>query len=196
MENRCYLPLALFSLCVVFGLSEAKIGEPRTHNEGAENGNSSGLPELRGSRQKTNPNCREWKNETCAVCGIDSASNLSLKNKTKSPVLLCRDMRPGPARLEMTMHAEPAISGLWEVELGLGYQTAVRSECPHQFIASNHPPLKSAYEVGPINIESEIPPDGIIQALACVGLSSARVSGEGKETGASLKVFTLRVVSE
>ena len=170
--------------------SEIKVKKPAAHREGPV------LAQSRDSRQKTNPNCLEWKNETCTLCGIDSALALALKNKTKTPVLLCRQMKPGPARLEMRAHAEPAISGLWEVEFGLGYQTAARSECPHQFIASNHPPLKLAYEVGPISIESEIPPDGMIQALACVGLSSAQVSNEGKETGASLRVYTLRVVSE
>jgi hypothetical protein len=105
-------------------------------------------------------------------------------------------MKPGRARLEMTTHAEPTIPGLWEVEFGLGYQTSARNECPHQFIASNYPPLRKAYEVGPISIESEIPPDGLIEALACVGLSSARAGDEGKETGASLKVSRLLVVSE
>src|SRR5215475_9034517 len=196
MENRSFLPLALLSLCAVSGLSEVSIGEPRTHSAGAKNGAAPMVAELHDSRQKTNPSCRQWKGETCTVCGIDSPSSFLLKNKTKTPVLLCRDMKPGPARLEMTSHAEPAISGLWEVEFGLGYQTALRSECPHQFIASSNPPLKPAYEVGPINIKSEIPPDGMIQALACVGLSSAQVRKEGKETGASIKVFTLRVVSE
>jgi hypothetical protein len=36
----------------------------------------------------------------------------------------------------------------------------------------------------------------MIEALACVGLSSARVGGEGKETGVSLRVSGLRIVSE
>jgi hypothetical protein len=105
-------------------------------------------------------------------------------------------MKPGPARVVLMAHAEPAIPGLWEVEFGLGYQTSARSECPHQFIASNNPPLKMAYEVGPITIESEIPADGTIQTLACLGLSSVRVGQEGKETGASLRVLKLQVVSE
>jgi len=96
----------------------------------------------------------------------------------------------------MVTHAEPALPGPWEVEFGLGYQTSARNECPHQFIASNNPPLKTAYEVGPISIEAEIPPDGAIETLACVGLSSARVGEGGKETGALLKVFKLRIVSE
>jgi hypothetical protein len=96
----------------------------------------------------------------------------------------------------MQTHAEPEIAGVWEVELGLGYQTARRAECPHQFIASDHPPLKNAYEIGPTSIEGEVPPDGTIQVLACVGLSSARVGREGKETGASLRISNLRVVSE
>jgi len=145
---------------------------------------------------KANPTCREWKNEACTVCGIDSAIDISLKNKTKTPILLCREMKPGPAKVVMLTHAGPAIPGVWEVELGLGYRTSTRVECPHQFVASSNPPLKNAYEVGPITIEGEIPSDGIIQALACIGLSSARVGREGKATGASLRVFDLRVVSE
>lgn len=147
-------------------------------------------------QRKGDPNCREWKNQVCTVCGIDSAVDISLKNKTKTPLLLCADMKPGPAKLVMRTHAEPAILGVWELEFGLGYQTSTRVECPHQFIASNNPPLKNGYEIGPITIESEIPLDGTIHALACVGLSSARIGPEGKETGASLRVFDLRVVSQ
>ena len=147
-------------------------------------------------QQTSNANCLEWKNEACTVCGLHSTLQISVKNKTKTPVLLCRGMKPGPAKLVMSTHAEPAIPGVWEVEFGLGYQTSARAECPHQFIASNNPPLKNAYEVGPIKIEAEIPADGTIQALACVGLSSARVGREGEETGASLRVLDLRVVSE
>jgi hypothetical protein len=146
--------------------------------------------------ERVKPNCLEWKNGACTACGIVSAVDISVKHKTKTPVLLCRDMKPGPAKVIMVTHAEPAISGLWEVEFGLGYHTSTKDECPHQFIASSNPPLKAAYEIGPITIEGEIPADGMIQALACVGLSSARVGGEGKETGASLRIFRLRVVSE
>jgi len=130
------------------------------------------------------------------VCAIDATLNISVKNKTKTALLRCRDMKPGPARVVMVTHAEPALSGLWEVEFGLGYQTSTRNECPHQFIASNSPPLKTAYEIGPISIETEIPPDGSIETLVCVGLSSARAGEEAKETGASLKISTLRIVSE
>ena len=146
--------------------------------------------------KSANPNCREWKKDACTVCGIDSTIDLSVQNKTKTPILECRDMKPGPAKVMMLTHAEPTIPGVWQVEFGLGYQTSVKQECPHQFIASNNPPLKAAYEVGPVTIAAEIPPDGMIQPLACVGLSSARVGAEGKETGASLRVFKLRVVSE
>ena len=191
MQNRFFLFVALMSLCAVGGV----ISEAGQTWERLGGGGRSALSGLNATTQRANQNCREWKKDTCAVCGLDSI-NLLLRNKTKTPVLLCRDMKPGPARVEMTTYAEPAIPGLWEVELGLGYQTSARSECPHQFIASNHPPLKAAYEVGLIGLESEIPPDGVIRVLACVGLSSARVSEEGKETGASLKVSTLRVVSE
>ena len=146
--------------------------------------------------KKASPNCQESKDGVCTVCAIDSAVDVSVQNKTKTPILLCRNMKPGPARVVMTTHAEPAIPGVWEVEFGLGYKTATRSECPHQFIASNNPPLKTAYQVGPITIEGEIPPDGTIQALACVGLSSAQVGTEGKESGASLRISELRVISE
>jgi hypothetical protein len=151
---------------------------------------------VQSRKESTNPNCLEWNNGACTVCGIDTTINVSAKNKTKTPMLLCRDMKPGPVKLVMVAHAEPAISGLWEVEFGLGYQTSARNECPHQFIASNNPPLKKAYEVGPLTIEGVIPADGIIRALACVGLSSARVGEEGREAGASLKVSDLRIVSE
>lgn len=154
------------------------------------------VQEKRVTAQRSNPNCREWNDEGCTACGVDEVLNISVKNKTKTPLLLCRNMKPGPARVVMITHAEPATAGLWEVEFGLGYQTSVRSECPHQFIASNSPPLRLAYDVGPISVESEIPLDGTIQTLACVGLSSARVGKEGKETGASLKVTKLLVVSE
>ena len=154
------------------------------------------IPETRLAKQRANPNCLEWKGEACTVCGVGSAITISVKHKTKTPLVLCRDMKPGPARVVLMAHAEPAIPGLWEVEFGLGYQTSARSECPHQFIASINPPLKMAYEVGPITIESEIPADGTIQTLACLGLSSVRVGQEGKETGASLRVLKLQVVSE
>jgi hypothetical protein len=132
----------------------------------------------------------------CVDCGIDVTTQTSLPNKTKTPLLTCRDMKPGPARLVMETLAEPAISGLWEVEFGLGYKTSAREECPHQFIASNNPPLRPAYEIGPISIESEIPADGVIQVMLCVGLSSAQVGREGRETGASLKISRLNVVSQ
>lgn len=189
MGNRRFLFLALLSLCTA-GAELARAGRgqkvlPVKEHEFAQ------LP-----GQGVNPNCKEWKGEACTVCGIDSTIDISLKNKTKTPIFLCRDMKPGPARVAMTTHAEPSISGLWEVEFGLGYRTSARHECPHQFIASNNPPLKTAYEVGPITIEGDIPSDGMIQAVACVGLSSVRVGGEGKETGASLRISTLRVVSE
>jgi hypothetical protein len=146
--------------------------------------------------KSANPNCREWKKDACTACGIDTTIDLSVQNKTKTPILVCRDMKPGPAKVLMLTHAEPTIPGVWQVEFGLGYQTSAREECPHQLIASNNPPLKAAYEVGPVTIEAEIPPDGMIRALACVGLSSVRVGSEETETGASLRVFKLRVFSE
>ena len=175
MKNQYFPFLALLSLCAA--------GAELTDVDGRQ-----------PSKQNANPKCLEWKEGACMVCGLNSTVNISLKNKTRTPMLLCRDMKPGPVRVEMVTHAEPTIPGLWEVEFGLGYQTSARSDCPHQFIASNNPPLKTAYEIGPVSIESEIPPDGTIQTLACVGLSSARVGGEGIETGASLRVFKLQVI--
>ena len=170
--------------------------EPELKEPGASAEPASRLAEFPAVHTGANPDCLEWKGEACTVCGIRSVRNFSVPNRTKTPLLLCRGMKPGPSRVVMVTHAEPALPGLWEVEFGLGYQTSARNECPHQFIASNNPPLKTAYEVGPISIEAEIPPDGTIETLACVGLSSARVGEEGKETGALLKVFKLRIVSE
>jgi hypothetical protein len=188
VDDRRFFCLALLLLCA------AKGGFAQTQRRMA------GFPfipaEIQLPKEEANPNCKEWKNKACRVCGIEATIDISVKNKTKTPTLLCRDMKPGPARVVMVTHVEPTILGLWEVEFGLGYKTATRAECPHQFIASNHPPLKTAYEVGPVTIEAEIPPDGMIQALACVGLSSARVAGEGKETSASLRIFKLCVISE
>ena len=148
------------------------------------------------NKEKSDANCRKWESGACTICGIDSPVKISLESKTKTPILLCRDIRPGPAKLMMEAHAEPAIPGVWEVEFGLGYQTSLRAECSHQFIASEHLPLKNAYDMGPITIEGEIPADGTIQALACVGLSSARTGREAKEAGAVLRISSLLVVSE
>src|SRR5215471_17082358 len=175
----------------VRGAKEPELKEPVASAEPV-----SRLAEFPAVHTGTNPDCLEWKGEACTVCGIRSVRNFSVPNRTKTPLLLCRGMKPGPSRVVMVTHAEPALPGPWEVEFGLGYQTSARNECPHQFIASNNPPLKTAYEVGPISIEAEIPPDGTIETLACVGLSSARVGEGGKETGALLKVFKLRIVSE
>lgn len=188
MDKQRFFGLALLLLCA------AKGGFAQTHRLIA--GISVIPAEIQRPQEEANPNCKEWKDKACRVCSIEATLDISVKNKRKTPILLCRDMKPGPARVVMVTHAEPAIPGLWEVEFGLGYKTATRAECPHQFIASNNPPLKTAYEVGPVTIEGEIPPDGMIQALACVGLSSARVAGEGKETSVSLRIFKLCVISE
>jgi hypothetical protein len=148
--------------------------------------------------QGANPSSHCLKREAnlCVECSIEVTTEISIPNKTRTPLPACRDMKPGPARLMMETIAEPVIAGLWEVEFGLGYKTSAREECPHQFIASEHPPLRRAYEVGPVTIEGEIPPDGVIQGLLCVGLSSAQAGGEGRETSASLKISRLRVVSQ
>jgi hypothetical protein len=152
-------------------------------------------PELSFS-QKLSAHCMKREGNFCTSCGIDIAAATTISNKTKTPLLDCRNMKPGPAELVMETHAEPVIPGLWEVEFGLGYKTSAREECPHQFIASNHPPLGPVYEIGPIAIKSEIPSDGVIQVLACVGLSSAQARREGSETGASLKISRMQVVSQ
>ncbi len=146
--------------------------------------------------QKPTSQCVKHEGHFCVDCGIDVTAEISIPNKTKTPLPACHDMKPGPARLMMETHAEPVIPGLWEVEFGLGYKTSAREECPHQFIASNHPPLRPAYEIGPVTIESEIPADGVIQGMLCVGLSSAQVGREGRETGASLKISRFTVVSQ
>ena len=202
MNNRRFFRFAFFVIwSTTVGMTQEKrslvnLPHDGNHFEQGPERYSSVQQEQAGDKEKTNPNCRESKNGACTVCAIASPIDISLKNKTKTPILLCRDMRPGPAKLVMQIHAAPAIDGVWEVEFGLGYQTSIRAECPHQFIASDHPPLKNAYEIGPIRIEGEIPPDGTIQALVCIGLSSAQVGREGKETGASLRILNLRAVSE
>jgi hypothetical protein len=146
--------------------------------------------------RKPNSQCMKREANLCIDCGIDVTTETSIPNKTRTPLLACHDMKPGPAQIVMETNAEPVIPGLWEVEFGVGYKTSAREECPHQYIASNHPPLRPTYEIGPISIESEIPADGVIQVLLCVGLSSAQVGREGRETGASLKISRLRVVSQ
>jgi hypothetical protein len=140
--------------------------------------------------------CLKREANVCTDCGIEVTTEISVPNKTKTPWLACHDMKPGPAKIVMETHAEPVNPGVWEVEFGVGYKTSAREECPHQYIASNYPPLRPAYEIGPISIESEIPANGVIQILLCVGLSSAQVGREGRETGALLKVSRLRVASQ
>lgn len=202
MNNRRFFYFVLLLVWAPAGVTaqEKPIPKPLDRNHAhfvqAQEGHSDVPQGQPASAERSNKNCREWKHEACTVCSIDSATDVALKSKTKTPILLCSEMRPGPAQLVLLARTEPAIPGVWELEFGLGYQTSARDECPHQFIASNHPPLKNAYEIGPITIQSEIPPDGTIHALACVGLSSARVGREGKETRARLKVFELRIVSQ
>lgn len=146
--------------------------------------------------EKPASQCMKHEANFCTECAIDVTAGISIPNKTKTPLASCHDMKPGPARLLLETHAEPVDPGIWEVEFGLGYKTSAREECPHQYIASNFPPLRPGYEIGPISIDSEIPADGTIQVLLCVGLSSAQAGREGRETGASLKVSSLRVVSQ
>jgi hypothetical protein len=157
------------------------------------------VPSARGVENaggKSTSQCMKREANLCTECGIDVTTWISIPNKTRTPLPACHDMKPGPARLVLETHAEPVAPGLWEVEFGLGYKTSAREECPHQYIASNHPPLRPTYEIGPISIESEIPADGTIQILLCVGLSSAQVGQQGRETGASLRISRLRVVSQ
>lgn len=202
MGNRRFLCISFFVMFAIDAVpaqpqqSAEELLVERSQSAATRNSRAPAAENQLAEKQSASPNCLQWKNEACTVCGLDSAVEISVKNKTRTPVLLCRDMKPGPAKLVMSTHAEPTIPGVWEVEFGLGYQTSARTECPHQFIASNHPPLKNAYQMGAITIEGEIPSDGVIQALVCVGLSSARVGREGKETGASLRAFELRVVTE
>jgi hypothetical protein len=197
VNNLRSLYLGLFLLSAgIPKFSGLNSGKPETYGYTSRIVSSSFVEGVEPLKETSTSNCLRRDNTLCTICGIDLTTGMSLRNKTKTPLLACRDMKPGPAKLMMEAHAEPTISGLWEVEFGLGYRTSAREECPHQFIASDNPPLKTAYQVGPITIESEIPTDGMIQALACVGLSSARVEGEGKETGVSLRVFRLRVLSE
>ncbi len=190
-----YLALLLFAAGIPI-FSDVKNGKPETYMYRSQVVNDSFVEGVEPPGDISNPTCLRRDNNLCTVCGIDVTSGMSLRNKTKTPLLMCRDMKSGPAKLMIETHAEPIISGLWEVEFGIGYHTSAREECPHQFIASENHPLKAAYEMGPLTIESEIPTDGMIQALACVGLSSARVGREAKETGASLKAYKLRVVSQ
>jgi hypothetical protein len=190
-----YLALLLLSAGIP-KFSDLKSGKPETYLYRSPVVNGSFVEGVEPPGDKSNPNCLRRDNNSCTVCGMDVTTGMSLRNMTKTPLLMCRDMKPGPTKLMIETHAEPTISGLWEVEFGIGYHTSAREECPHQFIASDNPPLKTAYEMGPLTIESEIPVDGMIQALACVGLSSARVGREAKETGASLKVCRVRVVSQ
>jgi len=200
MRNRHFFYVALLFSLSAFAAVLVQATQKGRHSTfagyGPETANPLPMSGNQLAEQTADHNCREWQGEVCKECSLDSILNISVRNKTKTPLLLCRGMKPGPARLVMKAHAEPKISGLWEVEFGLGYQTSARSECPHQFIASNNPPLQTAYEVGPVTVEAEIPSDGIIHILACVGLSSARVGEEGKETGAALRVSELRVISK
>jgi hypothetical protein len=186
MKNRRIFWIVLLPICVTGALADSR---------SATWGNSA-LEEVRIPTDSLTAKCLQRENGVCTVCGIEAATNTKVSNKTRTSLLTCRGMKPGPAKLVMETRAEPVIPGLWEVEFGFGYHTSAKEECPHQFIASNNPPLRAAYEIGPISIDAEIPPDGIVQPLVCVGLSSARVGGEGKETGASLNISKLKIVSQ
>jgi len=207
MKNHRFLCIALLSICVTGGFAptlyakiatfvERKHGQPATFTYTLQTWGNSVVEEVQVATEPLNAKCLQRENGICTLCGIDTTTSTSVNNKTRTSLLTCRGMKPGPAKLVMETHAEPVSPGLWEVEFGLGYHTSAREECPHQVIASNNPPMRAAYEIGPISIEVEIPPDGMVQALVCVGLSSARASGEGKETGVSLKISKLRIVSQ
>ena len=204
MKNRRFLCVVLLSICLTGGLARvlsariATLLEPK-HGQSTTSilaSKAHGNPEGQNPEDSANAKCQQSENGICTVCGIDATTSTKVSNKTRTSLLACRGMKPGPAKLIIETHAEPWIPGMWEVEFGLGYHTSAREECPHQFIASNKPPIRAAYEIGPISIDGRIPPDGIIHALVCIGLSSARVGGEGKETGASLKISTLKIVSQ
>jgi hypothetical protein len=191
MHGRPFLYLAVCLFCASgtafaqAATSERTVPSGHAFAQGVEN-----------AGRKPASQCLKREANVCTECGIDVRAEVSIPNKTKTPLLACHDMRPGPAKIVMETHAEPVNPGVWEVEFGVGYKTSAREECPHQYIASNYPPLRPAYEIGPISIEGEIPADGVIQVLLCVGLSSAQAGREGRETGASLKVSRLRVVSQ
>ena len=204
MKNRRVLCIALLSVCLAAGLAQvlsagiATFREPKHVQSSTYTAASMARlnPEGRDPEDSANAKCLQIENGICTACSIDTTTSIKVSNKSRTTLLACRGMKPGPAKLTMETHAEPEIPGLWEVEFGLGYHTSEREECPHQFIASNKPPIRATYEIGPISIEGEIPPDGTIHALVCVGLSSARVGSEGKETGASLKISSLKIVSQ
>jgi hypothetical protein len=187
MHGRPFLYLVV-SLLSASGAAFAQAATPERTVSSAQ--------EVENAGRKSTSQCMKREADLCTECAIDVTTEISIPNKTRTPLPACYDMKPGPARLVLETHAEPVAPGLWEVEFGLGYKTSTREECPHQYIASNNPPLRPAYEIGPISIESEIPADGAIQILLCVGLSSAQVGQEGRETGASLKISRLRVVSQ
>jgi len=195
--------VVLLSACLTVGFARVLCAEIATFIESKHSQSATyipaskahGNPEGQNRQDSLDAKCLQSENGICTVCGIDTTTSTKVSNKTRTSLLACRGMKPGPAKLVIETHAEPGIPGLWEVEFGLGYHTSAREDCPHQFIASNKPPLRAAYEIGPIFIDGEIPPDGIIHALVCIGLSSARVGSEGKETGASLKISKLKIVS-
>jgi hypothetical protein len=201
---RYFLAIAIFVFSTPGAASgpdnqrcDQKRVEPEVRNSFTQkSGNDSFVGQVQSPKANSNPNCLQWKEGACTVCSLEPMTSVTVNNKMKTPLLTCAEMKPGPAKLEMETHAEPVIPGIWEVEFGLGYRTSARNQCPHQFIASNNPTRDRSYEIGPIRIEAEIPSDGQIQALVCVGLSSARLGGEGKETGASMKIAKLVVTSK
>src|SRR5262245_65368241 len=104
MGNRRFLVLMPWLLCAM----ATGVGNTRTYFP---------TPGLASPNPTANRNCRKWQGTECTECGINSSIGISLKNKTKTPLLLCQDMKSGPAKLEMTTHAGPELPGLWEVEL-------------------------------------------------------------------------------
>src|SRR3974390_558610 len=96
VDNRRFFCLALLLLCAARG-GFAQSQRPMA-------GTFFIPARIQPARERTNPNCKEWESTVCKVCRIEAAIDISVKNKTMTPILLCRDMKPGPARVLMVTH--------------------------------------------------------------------------------------------